>query len=84
MSNFMYRPKGQAKKRASDGKGEIKIEPEEMIFAIMTDKDIYKYKTKEVFDEKLEEIKEGEKMAFITSQVFASFEDADMAYSRLV
>ena len=50
-----------------------------MIFAIMTDKDIYKYKTKEVFDEKLEEIKDGEKMAFITSQVFASFEDADTA-----
>ena len=85
---FIYytisRPTRQAKKRASDGKGEIKIEPEEMIFAIMTDRDIYKYKTKEVFDEKLEEIKEGEKMAFITSQVFASFEDADTAYSRLM
>ena len=52
----MIRPKRQAKKRANDGKGEVKIEPEEVIFAIMTDKDIYKYKTKEIFEEKLEAI----------------------------
>ena len=54
--SFLIRPKRQAKRQASDGNGEVKIEPEEMVFAIMTDKEVYKYKTKEIFEEKLEAI----------------------------
>ena len=50
----------------------------------MTDKDMYKYQSKDVFDEALEKYKADETHAFCKSQMFSSFEDAAVAYKTLV
>ena len=70
---FDYRPKKQPKKRACLNEGNVKIEPDEIIYVIMTDKDMYKYQSKDVFDEALEKFKTNETLAFLQGSSFFVF-----------
>ena len=76
--------KVKAKKRSNKDAGEIKIEPEEIIYVIMTNDDIYKYKTREIFNEAVEKIKESDKISFYRTQAFNDSGEADKAYETLM
>ena len=74
----------KAKKRSNKDAGEIKIEPEEFIYVIMTNDEIYKYKTKEIFDKAVEKIKACNKISFYRTQAFSDSNEADKAYKILM
>ena len=62
----------------------MKIEPNEVICVIMTDKDMFKYQSKDFFDKALEKFKADKTLAFCKGQVFLSFDEAAVAYKTLV
>ena len=76
--------KAKAKKRSNKDAGEIKIEPEEIIYVIMTNDDMYKYKTKEIFDEAVEKMKKSDKILFYRTQAFNDSGEADKSYKTLM
>ena len=79
-----FRPKKQTKKRGCSPGGEVKIEPDDVIYVIMTDKDMFKYQSKDVFEEALEKFNADESLAFCKGQVFSSFDEAAVAYETLM
>ena len=50
----------------------------------MTNDEIFKYKTKEIFDEAVEKIKESDKISFYRTQAFNDSGEADKAYEILM
>ena len=52
-------------KRSSRKAGEVKQKPEEILFVIMTNKDMHRYQTKSLFDEDLEKLKKDKEVLFI-------------------
>ena len=50
----------------------------------MTNDEIYKYKTKEIFDEAVEKMKGCDKISFYRTQAFNDSGEADKAYETLM
>ena len=50
----------------------------------MTDKDMFKYQSKDVFDKALKNFKADETHDFCKSQMFSSFDNAAVAYKTLL
>ena len=71
-------------KRSSRKAGEVKQEPEEILFVIMTNKDMHWYQTKSLFDEDLKKLKKDKEVLFIWTEKFNSLEQAEKAYETIM
>ena len=71
-------------KRSTRNAGEVKQEPEEVLFVIMTNKDMHRYQTKSLFDEDLEKFKKDESVLFIRTEKFNNLEQAEKAYETVM
>ena len=71
-------------KRSTRNAGEVKQEPEEVLFVIMTNKDMHQYQTKSLFDEYLEKLKKDQDILFIRTKKFNNPEQAEKAYETVM